>query len=81
MKDFPHQYWVLCCFLYYVQSLGGIILEHSIHFHHHADDLQLYAHFDLNKSSLESTMQNCIYVASLQNSLLVGRNEGGIIPD
>ena len=50
-------------FSLYVQPLGGIIREHSIHFHHHADDLQLYAHFDLNKSSLESTisrMQDCI---------------------
>ena len=37
--------------------------EHSIQFHHYADDLQLYAHFDLNKISLESTisrMQDCI---------------------
>ena len=45
----------------YVQPLGGIIREHRIHFHHYVDDLQLYAHFDLNKSSLESTrMQDCI---------------------
>ena len=47
----------------YVQPLGGIIREHSIHFHHYADDLKLYAHFDLNNSSLESTisrMQDCI---------------------
>ena len=46
----------------YVQPLGGI-RDHSIQFHHYADDLQLYAHFDLNKSSLESTisrMQDCI---------------------
>ena len=36
--------------------------KHCIHFHHYADDLQ-YAHFDLNKSSLESTisrMHDCI---------------------
>ena len=73
MTDFPHpipilpvslrdQYWVLC-FSIYVQPLGRIIREHSINFHHYADDLQVYAHFDLNKSSLESTisrLQNCI---------------------
>ena len=50
-------------FYLYVQPLRGLIREHSIHFHHYADDLQLYAHFDLNKSSLESTssrMQDCI---------------------
>ena len=50
-------------FSLYVHSLGGIIREHSTHFHHYADDFQLYAHFDLNKSSLESTissMQDCI---------------------
>ena len=50
-------------FSLYVQPLGGIIREHCIHVHHYADELQLYAHLDLNKSSLESTiyrMQDCI---------------------
>ena len=50
-------------FSLYVQPLGGIIREHSIHFHYYADNLQLYAHFYLNMSSLESTiskMQDCI---------------------
>ena len=50
-------------FSLYVQPLGGIIREHSIQFHYYADNLQLYAHFGLNKSSLESTifrMQDCI---------------------
>ena len=43
-------------FSLYVQPLGGIIREHSIHFHHYADELQLYAHFDLNTISPESTI-------------------------
>ena len=33
-------------FSLYVQPLGCIIGEHSIHFHHYVDDLQLYAYFD-----------------------------------
>ena len=39
-------------FSLYVQPLNGIIREHSIYFHHYADDLQLYVHIDINKSSL-----------------------------
>ena len=46
-------------FSLYVQPMGGIIREHSKHFHHYADDLQ-YAHFDLNKSYTISRMQDCI---------------------
>ena len=54
----------------YVQHLGGIIREHNKHFHHYADDLQLYAHFDLYTSSLESTiyrMQDCIKLCDMQS--------------
>ena len=50
-------------FSLYDQSLGGIIREHSIHFHHYVDNLQLYAHFDINKSSFDSTIfkiQDCL---------------------
>ena len=52
---------VLLLFDLYVQALGGIIPEHSIHFYHYADYLQLYVLYD--SSSLESTiskMHDCI---------------------
>ena len=46
-------------FSLYVQPLGGIIQEHSIHFHHYADDLQLYANFDLNRVHLNLLFIGC----------------------
>ena len=44
--------------------LGIVYMVARIQFNHYVDDLQLYAHFDLNKSSLESSIsrvQDCIY--------------------
>ena len=39
-------------FSLYVQPIGDIIRAHGLFFHHYADDLQVYAHFDLNHSAI-----------------------------
>ena len=41
----------------YVQPIGDIIRTHGLFFHHYADDLQIYSHFDLNPSALAAVVQ------------------------
>ena len=41
----------------YVQPIGDIIRAHGLFFHHYADDLQIYSHFDLNPSALVAVVQ------------------------
>ena len=38
-------------FSLYVQPIGDIIRAHGLFFHQYANDLQVYAHFDLNHSA------------------------------
>ena len=44
-------------FSLYVQPIGDIIRAHGLFFHHYADDLQIYSHFDLNPSALAAVVQ------------------------
>ena len=39
-------------FSLYIQPIGDIIRKHGLTFHHYADDLQLYAHFEYNDQSI-----------------------------
>ena len=41
----------------YVQPIGDIIRAHGLFFHHYADDLHIYSHFDLNPSALAAVVQ------------------------
>ena len=44
-------------FSLYVQPIGDIIRAHGLFFHHYADDLHIYSHFDLNPSALAAVVQ------------------------
>ena len=39
-------------FLLYVKPIGDILRKYGLHFHHYADDLQIYVSFDLNPASM-----------------------------
>ena len=52
-------------FSLYVQPIGDIIRAQGLSFHHYADDLQLYCHFDLTATALATTlrrMEDCLDV-------------------
>ena len=43
--------------------MGDIIHAHVLFFHHYADDLDIYSHFDLNPPALAAVvqqMENCL---------------------
>ena len=50
-------------FSLYVQPIGDIIRAHGLFFHQYADDLQVYARFDLNHSASMAAikqMEDCL---------------------
>ena len=44
-------------FSLYVQPIGDIIRAHGLFFHQYTDDLQVYAHFDLNHSAIVAAVK------------------------
>ena len=54
-------------FLLYVQPIGDIITAHGLCFHHYADDLQLYFHFDLTATALSATPRHMEYCLNVVN--------------
>ena len=51
-------------FSLYVQPIGDIIRAHGLFLHQYADDLQVYAHFDLNHSALLAAVkqvEDCLH--------------------
>ena len=48
-------------FSFYVQPIGDIIRAHELFFHQYADDVQVYAHFDLNHSALLAAVKQIEY--------------------
>ena len=58
-------------FLLYVQPLGDIITAHGLCFHHYAEDLQLYCHFDLTATALAATVRRMDYCLDVVNMWMV----------
>ena len=69
-------------FSLYIQPIGDIIRAHGLFIHQYADDLQVYAHFDLNHSALMAAfnhMEDCldeVKVWMARNSMFM--NDGKI---
>ena len=50
-------------FSLYVQPIGEVIRRHGLHFHHYADDLQVFSHLNLSQESLRdalSRLEACV---------------------
>lgn len=47
-------------FSVYVQPIGDIITAHDLCFHHYADDLHLYSHFDLNTAASATVVRQMV---------------------
>ena len=41
----------------YIKIIGDIIRRHGLTFHHYADDLQIYAHFEYNDQSISVCLE------------------------
>ena len=46
----------LLLFSLYVQPIGEVIRRHGLHFHHYADNLQVFLHLSLSHESLQDAM-------------------------
>ena len=73
-------------FSLYVQPIGDIIRAHGLFFHQYADDLQVYAHFDLNHSALSAAvkqMEDCldeVKVGMARNSMFMNDGKTQYLP-
>ena len=73
-------------FSLYVQPIGDIIRAHGLFFHQYADDLQVYAHFDLTHSALVAAvkhMEDCldeVKVWMAQNSMFMDNGKTKYLP-
>ena len=70
----------------YVQPIGDIIRAHGLFFHQYADDLQVYANFDLNHSALLAAvkqMKDClddVKIWMARNSMFVNYGKTQYLP-
>ena len=55
-------------FSLYVQLIGEVIRRHGLHFHHYADDLQVFSHVSLSQESLRDALSRLWKLASLRSS-------------
>ena len=73
-------------FSLYIQPIGDIIRKHGLTFHHYADDLQLYAHFEYNDQSISMCLERLrICIIDIQewfkaNKLVMNDNKTEYIP-
>ena len=74
-------------FSLYVQPIGDNIRAHGLFFHQYADDLQVYAHFDLNHSALSAAvkqMEDCldeVKVWMARNSMFMNHGKTQYLPN
>ena len=54
-------------FSLYIQPIGDIIRKHGLTFHHYANDLQIYAHFEYNDQSISVCLERlCLCIIDIQ---------------